>query len=82
MESLTIFNLSVVSFAYDTLILHLVDDSSAIEEYCRILKTRFGIPSGKHLHNYGKSPFLVVMFNRKLLNYQKVFSSFLSPCLC
>ena len=37
------------------------------------------VPSGKRLHNYGKSPFLVgkstismAMFNSKLLNYQRV----------
>jgi len=38
------------------------------------------LPSGKRLHNYGKSPFLMgkstismAMFNSKLLNYQRVF---------
>ena len=38
------------------------------------------LPSGKHLHNYGKSPFLMgkstismAMFNSKLLVYQRVF---------
>jgi hypothetical protein len=37
------------------------------------------LPSGKGLHNYGKSPFLMgkstismAMFNSKLLNYQRV----------
>ena len=39
------------------------------------------LPSGKRLHNYGKSPFFMgkltipmAMFNRKLLVYQKVYS--------
>jgi hypothetical protein len=50
---------------------------------------RFGwVPSGKRLHNYGKSPFSMgkstismAIFNSKLLNYQRVITLGISQLL-